>query len=261
MCNNQNSKSFRANPDANSASWAWLCWSTAVVSDALHGLTVLIPYVFTLHTDSCHSELRSLHSSWCLMLNFRADFELWLPLGNPALCPGSQSNGSSSVKTLQPLPSHCPALTVLLGVSTCRVNSTLICISYTALLILHKNVLNMEFVFFASWVYSSHFFSWCRMEKNAWEHHERRMKEHNIMAFSDNNQQNLPRPSSQPQIFPSQHQRQVRMSMCFAAQGATIQKASTSSNCPSATIRQASSWLFLGWTWFLLEGRIKYEQS
>ncbi|XP_076404945.1 golgin subfamily B member 1 isoform X6 [Peromyscus maniculatus bairdii] len=47
-----------------------------------------------------------------------------------------------------------------------------------------------------------------RMEKNAWEHHERRMKEHNIMAFSDNNQQNLPRPSSQPQILPSQHQRQ-----------------------------------------------------
>ncbi|XP_052596587.1 golgin subfamily B member 1 isoform X4 [Peromyscus californicus insignis] len=53
-----------------------------------------------------------------------------------------------------------------------------------------------------------------RMEKNAWELHERRMKEHNIMAFSDNDQQlvhlqNLLRPSSQSQILPSQYQRQA----------------------------------------------------
>ena len=67
------------------------------------------------------------------------------------------------------------------------------------------------------------------MEKNAWELDERRMKEQYIMAIADKDQQlrhlqSLLRSSSQTQSLSAQYQRQVRRSIEFATQGATIRK-------------------------------------
>lgn len=67
------------------------------------------------------------------------------------------------------------------------------------------------------------FFSWCRMEKNSWELHERKMKEQYLLAISDKDQQlghlqsllRELRSSSQTQILPAQYQQQVRRSIHF----------------------------------------------
>lgn len=67
------------------------------------------------------------------------------------------------------------------------------------------------------------------MEKDAWELHERQMKEQYIMAISDKDQQlnhlqSLLRASSQTEILSTQSQRQVSISIWFAVQGALPKK-------------------------------------